>query len=178
MKVGSFRQFDHILKYLILNQSQLETFGEVNSLYWDYEQKCRNYTLRIALYVVFHTLEFTVVLFYAFSCMLGGDFDTSKWYLSFKLVFPFEIESLLGWFAAWAIEFNVAFVYSVYMTAITSYFVCALLYICAMCDHFAVLMEIIKRYIPNGSYRDNRESRIQTTALLIKSVELNVKIFE
>lgn len=150
----------------------------MNSLYWENEQKCRKYTLRIVLYVVFHTLEFTVVLFYAFSCMLGGDFDTSHWYLSFKLVFPFEIESLLGWFAAWAIEFNVAFVYSVYMTAITSYFVCALLYICAMCDHFALLMKIIKRYIPNGSYRNNTKSRIQTTALLIKAVELNVKVFE
>lgn len=152
---------------------------DVNDIYWKNEQKCRKYTLRIILYVVFHTLEFTIVIFYAISCMLNGNFDTSHWYLSIKLVFPFKTESLFGWFAAWFIEISISFGYSIYMTALTSYFVSCFLYICSMCDHFSLLMKFIDRYtIPNIDYDQNKTNRIQITKTLTNAIQLHVKIFE
>lgn len=101
--------------------------------------------------------------------MLYGHYDTSSWYLSFKLVFPFDETTLLGWFSAWFIELNIAFTYAICMTGITSYFVCCCLYIVTMCEHFKLITTMTEREI-NKKKLQTDPHEILTTHILAKNL--------
>lgn len=155
---------------------------EVNLLYWNTEQKCRKYMLRICLYVILHTLEFSIALVHVFDCIYAGNYDTSTWHLTFKIIFPFDETTVRGWFAAWYLEFSISFAYSVSMTAITAYFVCCCLYIRTMCDHFRWNIELIERHIKLRRVIDNPEKKdenhFEVGKQLAKAIRIHVDIFE
>lgn len=83
----------------------------------------------------------TTPFLYAIYCVCIGKFDNISIPLPFVLALPFTTETVLGWFTAWALAFNMALVYGTTMVSITSYFVSCCTYICAMCDHFNLLMK-------------------------------------
>lgn len=154
----------------------------MNELYWKNEQKCRRYTLVVGLYVVFHTLEFVIVVFYVVSRMWVGDYDTSTWHLSFKMSLPFDLTKPSGWWQAWFLEFNIAFSYSLCMTADTTYFVCVCLYVCTMCDHVGLLMQTTAKLIERHQTEKNvyklHRYQLQAVQTITKAVQINVRLVE
>lgn len=153
--------------------------AEINDIYWNTEQKCRKYTLRIGLYVILHTLEFGVLLVYVLVCIAIGINNPSSWPLFFKLYLPFnEYENILNWFAAWFLQFNLSFGYSIVMTSVTSYFVSCSIYINGMCDHFNLLMQSVKEHTKRYQTETNVESLLQVVQILTTAIQLHVKTIE
>lgn len=136
----------------------------------------------IGLYVVFHTLEFLIVIFYVIGCVFVGDYDTSSWHLSFKMSLPLDLTNAWSWLAAWFLEFNIAFSYSLCMTADTTYFMCVCLYISTMCDHFGLLMLSAKQNIEQNQTEDNlqkyQQNHLQALQYLTKAIQIHVQVFE
>lgn len=149
---------------------------EIDDLYWKTEQKCRKYTLQIGLYVLVHTSEFGVSLLFTIISIIYGNYNPENWLLYFKLTYPFdERKSVFNWFAAWFIEANLSFAYSICLTSAASYFVSCALYIIAMCDHFTLLMHSIDR---QNNLQQTVKNRIQIKRMLAKSIELHVRLIE
>lgn len=157
--------------------------NEIEHLYWAAEQKCRKYTLRIGLYVILHTLEFGVLLIYAFACIAFGIYNPLYWPLFFKMYFPFyEYRNILSWLVAWFAEFNLSFGYSLVMTAVSSYFVSCSIYISAMCDHFNALVQFINRFTNHSRTQPNaqtlRINHLRCLHLFIKAIKIHVEAVE
>lgn len=117
----------------------------MHSIYWECEKKSRKYTKRFGYFVIFHTSTFTIVLIYAFICIVFGRYDTSSWYLSLYMAFPFDDTTIWGWLMAWTIQFSAALCYALCMTSITSYFVSCCYYIDAMFDHFNFMINSVSK---------------------------------
>lgn len=130
--------------------------------------------------MILHTLEFGVLLIYAFTCIVYGIYDPLYWPLFFKMYFPFdEYQNILSWLVAWFAEFNLSFGYSIVMTAVSSYFVSCSIYISAMCNHFDALMQFINRITHQNRTKPTlRNNYLRSLHLSINAIEIHVEAVE
>lgn len=80
----------------------------------------------------------------------------------------------------WFTRFNMGMTYTACTTSITSYFVASCLYICAMCDHFGVMMRSTSEDVKQLQNEEGRkyEKLIRIfREKLSQSIEIHVKIF-
>lgn len=156
---------------------------EIRNIYWNTEQKCRQFTDRFVKFVFINQQMYIAALFFSFYCIIVGNFDTSKWILPFTLWVPFDTTQVHGWYLLWFIQFSMGMSYSSTQTTITSYFVSCAYYIGAICDHFNVLMEKVNYEVEknqmendNPAAFDKRSRKIER--LLGKAVEIHCRAHE
>lgn len=113
-------------------------------MYWETEQKCFLFTKRMLKYIYFHQMANVAALGYAISCICKNDFETSTWNLPFNLVVPFDTRPVWGWLLKWLFELSCGFAYTLGMIIPTSYFFCFCLYIVAICNHFELMVDMIR----------------------------------
>lgn len=78
----------------------------VFSIYWNTEQKSRRFTVNFLKFVFVNRQMYVAGFFYSIYCMSFGNFDTSTWILPFRLLFPFNTETLHRWYLLWFIHFS------------------------------------------------------------------------
>lgn len=160
----------------------LDNGDEVHQIYWDIEQKCRNFNDRFVKFVFVNQQMYIAALFYSFYCMIVSNFDTSTWILPFTVWVPFDTTIVIGWYLLWFIQFSMGVAYSASQTTITSYFVCCSYYIGAICDHFNLLMDKVRVEVEENKSEKNpvayqqRYRRIEE--FLSKAVEVHCNAYE
>ncbi|XP_055295179.1 uncharacterized protein LOC129564952 [Sitodiplosis mosellana] len=112
-------------------------------LYWNTEQKCRDFSAKFVKFIVVNQLMFVAALFFSIYCMIVGNFDTSTWILPFECWVPFSTETPYGYYLKWFIQFSMGIAYSSSQVTITAYFVCCCHYIVSICDHYKFVMKLI-----------------------------------
>lgn len=171
-------------QFFITQSVTVETgdHSEEYRIYWECEQKCREHTQRLSYFVVFHTLLFPIVLIYALVCIALGDYDTSKWHLTFFVAVPFDQTRVWGWFLTWLIELFMAFSYALCVTTVTSFFVSCCYYIHVMCDHCNVLINLVPRTVGRlqTEVRPQKIKKIrqQINNQLCNVIKFQIKIYE
>lgn len=150
--------------------------------YWNTEQKCRKYTLRLGRYVLCHTVVFPCSLAYTAYCIAAGNYDTSSWFLAYNVLVPFDMSSVVGWLMTWVYQYSMGLVYSLSVTSVTSYFVSCCFYIGAMCDHFELMMDSIREDVDHFKSKITLETSrfkyFEITQKLNNAVKLHIKCFE
>lgn len=116
-------------------------------MYWANEQKCRKLTIIFCQSLISIIILFSAFLAYAIYCICCGNLETSTWLLPFNMIVPFDTETIVGWFFLWFLQLNMSIAYMACIVATTTYFCCCCLYLCAICEHFAIHFQIINRDI-------------------------------
>lgn len=148
------------------------------------EQKCHKITKQMAAYVLFERSAYISAFFYAIYCNCVGNFDTSTYYLPLRLAPPFNIDSLLGWYPFWALQFMIGVAYLCGTVGVTMYFACCCVYLEALCDHFNHLMESIDAEFqtnpkePSEPASVNYQKSLNACGILIDAIEHHNKIYE
>lgn len=136
---------------------------------------------RIAIFIVLNQGMHTIPCLYAIYCICIGAFDSSI-PLSFTLALPFSTDTPLGWFLAWALGFNMAFVYGLTMVSITSYFVSCCTYMSAMCDHFNLLIdrssEDALKFTSKKSLAEKQKLNRKISGNISEAVKIHVHVIE
>lgn len=168
--------------FLMIKSIQTDPKSEVFQMYRNVEDMCRKLTRFIAMYVPMNQIMTFASLFYSFYSISIGDFDTSKWILPFKFALPFDTRVLWKWYILWFINLNIGLMYATSVTLIPSYFVGFCLYICAICDHFKLLIKSIDKDLERDRLRQNTKPSEkmfeQTKQKLCKAIRIQIKAFE
>lgn len=112
------------------------------------------------------------VIFYSIYCVLNGNYNTSSWLKPYNLVVPFETESISGWFMLYLIQCYLGTVYSLSKSSVISYFMSCCLYVAALCQHFALIVDQIKEINTKRLKMKGFELRKANIEVKIKMKEL------
>lgn len=181
---GVIRIFHSLFSFIFLMIKSIQTDpkSEVFQMYRNVEDMCRKLTRIIAMYVPMNQIMTFASLFYSFYSISIGDFDTSKWILPFKFALPFDTRVLWKWYILWFINLNIGLMYATSVTLIPSYFVAFCLYICAICDHFKLLIKSIDKDLERDRLRQNTKQFEkmfdQTKQKLCKAIRIQIKAFQ
>lgn len=155
---------------------------EILKMYWNNEQKCEKFTKIFCGMIPFALFIFAVFLAYSIYCIFSGNLDASTWLLPFKMIVPFNSNTIWGWFLLWLIQMNMTLAYLISMVAMITYFCCCCFYICAVGDHFSIIIRMIsgdfKKYQEN-SRKSRHEFEKNTRKFeenLQDAIDLHVKM--
>lgn len=164
----------------VLNPSFIELLpdrkGDIYSIYWSAEQKCRKYTKIIFSYLFYHNSLFVSALFYSFYCIYCGQYDTSQWILPFVMYVPFDTTTFPAWYFLWFIQLNMSTAYIWVMLSITSYFISCCTYMYAICDHFDLLLKSLKQDVDGDENR--KENPLEYRNKIGMTVDIHGKLIE
>lgn len=152
-------------------------------MYWRAELKCRKYTKIICSYYFPHNAFIMAALLYSFYWIYVGQYDPTKWPLPLSLSVPFDSTTFLGWYLLWFIQFNTSSAYVLTMVTITSYFVSCSVYVCAICEHFNLLTESLKKDVdqkldPLKKTFNNKDNPLEYNIKIKSSVDIHNKLYE
>lgn len=123
-----------------------------------------------------------VPAFQSISDISTGHYDTSTWSLPYKMILPFDQESLFGWFLAYFIHCNVTIAYSLSMTAISSYYVACCCYISGICEHFEHIMKTVGKDVELNLQEKNRfeykKRVLRIKENLCKGIDMHFNVYE
>lgn len=156
--------------------------SEVYEIYAECEKKAQRTQKLIYIYLLSELTVYSICLINSFYCIYTGNYDTSTWTTTYNLVLPFDTDAIWRWYFMWFGRFNMGMTYTACTTSITSYFVACCLYICAMCDHFGVMMRSSSDYVRNlkDEEEDSHIYKRMTQKFkkkLSESIDIHVKIF-
>ena len=164
------------------HRKTVEENSEVNQIYWECEQKCRKHTQRFSYFVIFHTSAFTIGLTYALICIAFGNYDTSRWYLPFAMVSPFDQTSVVGWLLTWIIQVSEAISYALPLSLVTSYFVSCCYYINSMVEHTNLMINSVTTDVERMQTEKRSQEigilRHRVTTQLSNVIKIHNKIYE
>lgn len=106
---------------------------------------CRKLAIKISYYTYCEQFVHISSLVGSIYNIWTGNFDTSTWSLTYNLVVPFETKTIWSWYFMWFLQCNMGFSYASCMVPVTVYFVCCCIYLCAIGDHFKLLIGAIKK---------------------------------
>lgn len=141
-------------------------------IYWSVERKCQRLSEQMFAFMFFEQLTFVLALLYSIYCVCCGNLDTSTYYLPLKMTPPFNVDSLIGWYPFWVLEFVCSMSYMFGSVVVTVYFVCCCFYLDAFCDHFNTHLESI-----DAEFRKNPNS-INARKTLINAINHHHDIYE
>lgn len=155
---------------------------EIVDLYRKNEQKCYKYSRRASLYIIFNQISFISSFVYSIFMLLTSTFDASKLLLPFNFVVPFNTQTLWGWYLMWFLQFNTGISYIFSTVSVISYFMCCCYYIGAICDHFDILIEMIKNDLEFYRKENNplvyRKLGKSIQRKFHQSIAIHIKAFE
>lgn len=153
----------------------------MSEIYSTSEEKCQKTQRWIYIYLLSELTVYSICLINSIYCICIGNMDTSTWTTTYNLVIPFnENSAIWKWYLMWFTRFNMGMTYTACTTSITSYFVACCIYICAMCDHFGVMMrstseDVKQLHDEEGPKRVKLMRKFKEK--LSQSIEIHVKIF-
>lgn len=144
--------------------------GKTLRIYWNIEEKCREYTGKMTQLVVIDLAPNIVSLLYSFFSLEIGNYDASSWFLVFDFSALFKVKAIWKWYILWFDELCINYVYSAIIASIPAYFVSCCLYISGICDHFDTFFE----QNPTDTHKANQTIK----AILCKAIKIQVKAME
>lgn len=155
---------------------------ELHAVYWNVEQRCRQYTRNIWYYAVPHHWMFLVAIFKSTFDIICGNYDTSAWDLPFRMSLPFNIDSVLGWFLSLFIQLNTSITYVLIMIPVTTYFMSCCLYLQTICDHFDMLIDTVKNNVEINQMEKNifkyKKRELQIKEHLCHAIKIHCNVYE
>lgn len=143
-------------------------------IYREVEEKCRIYTIRMAIFFILDQLMTIAAFFFSIYCIFVGQTDTQAWLLPFKFAVPFNTKIIWKWYFLWLYNLLANLAYAGIITAVSAYFVCCCLYIDGICDHFGLLIGSLQSNI--GSKTGNKFREMKKS--FAKAVEIQVETLE
>lgn len=154
----------------------------IHEHYWSVEQKCRKYTQNILLYLVPQHVMFVIAILKCSYDIIRGHYDTSAWNLPLHISVPFNTETFSGWLLLLFIQLNISMGYSLTMISVTSYFICCCFYLDAICCHFDMLINTVKKDVENNQvekvYFKYRKREQQIRKNLHNAIEVHGNVYE
>lgn len=145
------------------------------------EQKCRKFTkMLMTCCVVSNQIPIMFALIHAVYGICVGNFDASAIDLPMNVVLPFDTRTIWGWGLLWMLQFNAFNSYPLIMVLTTTYFTCFCFYLIAICDHFNLLIESIRREVDAIQMETNQrgEQWQHVKKTIFRAVDVHVKMFE
>lgn len=137
-------------------------FSDPNSrifeLYQNVEQRCRKYTKNLAIYMILHQFPVISAFLNSLISISIGNLDASTWKIPVPMAVPFDVNIMRNWYLVLFFHLNGGTVYIYVMTLISSSFISFCLYICAICDHFDLLIQSLQTNIERNQVEKNREN--------------------
>lgn len=154
---------------------------EIRNMYWKNEQKCRKLTIFFCQSLISIIILFSAFLAYSIYCICSGNLETSTWLLAFNMIVPFDTKTIFGWYFLWFLQLNMSMGYVMCIVATTTYFCCCCLYLCSICEHFAIHFRIINRDIEQFRGKELEKFKKFNKKMAEKmrtAIELHVKILK
>lgn len=134
-------------------------------------------------YLIYHAGPFVSPLIFAIIGIRSGQIDMSAYILPFKMVMPFNTDTISGWCMEWFIQLNVGLSYAICMIISTNYFIYYCYNIIAICVHFELLIDSIEcdvaRISSEYEQKQHRTMAWQRVRTKFKrSVAIHVKMIE
>lgn len=133
-------------------------------------------------YVILAELPLMINFVQSIYFLSTGNFDASKFPLSYYMDVPFDTTTIWGWYLLWFIQCAMSFNYGMGMTSTTSYFLCCCLYIDTIRKHINFLFATLKdnfNQIQNVNNQKNYHKLCQNIqANLHEAIDLHVKIIK
>lgn len=154
------------------------------AIYGSVEGKCRQFTKRMLIFVVFQQTSFIIALAISIYCIHIGNLDTSTYFLPLRVAQPFDIDTLPKWYFFYVLQLTFGITYILSVVVATSYFVCCCFYLEALCDHFDYLIEMVDAELQIGSCgRSNDQTNAWKTSanarkLLKNTIDHHNNIYE
>lgn len=124
-------------------------------MYRNAEQRCHRFMQKMGGFLVFHHTPFLIALLYPLYCVCIGNFDTSTYYLPFRIAIPFSIASVFKWYLYYVfIQLATANAYIFCVIPAISYFVCCGFYLDTLCDHFDYLIGLVEAEFDQSTSQD------------------------
>lgn len=90
-----------------------------------------------------------VPIVHSIFCLCKGDYETSTWYLIYRMIGPFDSTSILGWYMMWLVQLYVAYTYSFVVSAVSTHFLSCSFYIEACCEQLLSMFKMLDTIIQN-----------------------------
>lgn len=114
--------------------------------------------------------------------LVVGNYDTSTWLSTYSLVLPFSADSVLGWYARYAIQSNMGFTYASSMVPVTCFFVSCCVYIGAIAEHYHRWIDSTNQDADQLQMATNshkyRQLCFKLEQKISRSIKLHNKLFE
>lgn len=162
---------------------EFENGADEYNIYLNVEQKCAKYSKIPKIYIFAQNSIYILSIANVVYNVYIGNYDTSTWFIPFQCrEQPFDIQSVSAWFFLLFIEFSIALTYALGVSVPIFYFIFCCLYIFAMCDHFALIMNFIQIDVQaNINEKNQRKYQIRYAKCkknFAKLVDVHNKIFE
>lgn len=133
-------------------------------------------------FIVYIQLAFMAEFFFSIFFMCSGNFDVSTWPKVFNLRIPLDSTKILGWYFQSILMYSSSSAYILCLTSATTYFVCSCIYICAICDHFSLLMRQMNKCFEQNQLEKNPRKHEMNNHRIKKqihqAIDVHLKIHE
>lgn len=155
----------------------------VSLIYWAAERKCRQFTERMVLLMLYQQFSYVFALLFSIYCICVGNFDTSTYYLPLRIAPPFNVDPVYRWYLFLVLQFISGVTYMATLIASAVHFVCGCYYLAGLCDHFNYFIEMVDaEFRQNRSQANERvtvfENSLRSRKLLCDAIDHHNKIYE
>lgn len=133
---------------------------------------CQRFAEQMLVFVLSQRSVFLFALFFSIYCICVGNFDASTYYLPMRFLPPYHIDTLLGWYPFWALQFICSISYLCGTVVVTMYFVSCCYYLGALCNHFDYHLELVDAEFEKNS------NPINARKTLINAIDHHNVIYE
>lgn len=132
--------------------------GDIFEVYLKAERKGRTCTIWLSSFIVGSCTMtlYLLSLIHSWVSMWNGNYETSTWFVPYKLVVPFDTSSIFGWYMLWLIQIYAGYTYVLSISAVISYFVSCCFYIEACCEHLFLVLKALNTDLLNDVNGKNR----------------------
>lgn len=124
----------------------------------------------------------TSTFIYSICWVFSGNTDASTWPVVFKMSFPFDTKTIIGWYLLLIYTTCRDLAYIICLSLGTTQFIGLCIYIVAICDHFDSVMQMVQTNIEQNLHEKNPGKFIETNAKINaqinKAIEVHIQIYE
>lgn len=153
----------------------------IQNIYWRAEQNYRKYSKIVTIAVLVYDQSFYLLTFiYSIYWILTGNSDISNWPVLYEVSVPFDTKTIYGWYLQLLIPACVDFFYYSCWLLSTTQFIGWCIYIVAICEHFASIMQTVEANVEENRHEKNsrkfRETSAKINAQIREAIEIHVQI--
>lgn len=117
-------------------------------IYQKGERKSRFWTkwISIVLFVSGIVFLFSIPIVLSSYSMWKGNYEPSTWYLTFKMVVPFDTSTIFGWHIFWLVQMYAGYCWMFTISAISTYFISCCFYVEACCEQLKMMLDAFDKY--------------------------------
>lgn len=165
-----------LMKNNIFSKAERNGFADI---YRKAERNGRLCTKWISLYVVVNcTLcAFLMAIVHSIVCMWRGNYQTSTWFLPYKMSVPFDTSTVFGWYIFWLVQIYAGYTYLFTISAVITYFVSCCFHIVACCEQFLYMFNALdSQFVEDVEM--NYQNVLKVKKQLNDAIVFHIKIME